>query len=388
MKAYKFRIYPTKLQDIEMRRQLWLAKELWNELLAHTKRMYREYGKFATRRTLQMMVKDTGLYSQTQQAIAHRIDDAVRRFLKLKKQGKKVGFPRFKNFDRMKSLHYPQNGFALGEKLSVTPFGEVAIVKHREVEGRIKTLTLKRESSGKWFAIFTAEEPAKEPRVNIGEKVGLDVGLKCFAQLSDGEKIANPRHFGEYEDQLAKAQRQLSKKKKGSNNRRKTKIKVAKIHEKIRNVRRDFLHKTSTTLVNKYSLIAMEKLEVQDMAKKENRLGKSINDVGWSELANMLSYKAGNAGSRVVFVNPKNTTKTCHRCGSVQDMPLSERTYCCLSCGMVENRDLNAARNILARATLGQSGSNASGDGIVMPSLSEEAHALGVGACHKALLQT
>jgi len=374
MRAYRFRIYPTKKQNTEMRRHLWLAKELWNDLLECSKQMYQDFGKFPTRNALQLMVKNSGLYSQTQQEIAHRLDEATKRFLRLKKQGKRAGFPRFKSYERMKSLHYPQSGFSLDQKLSVTPFGQIKIVQHRAIEDDIKTLTLKRESTGKWFAIFTVEGAHKEPVMNTGPEVGVDVGLKCFARLSDGGAISNPRHYHNYEKKLADVQRRLSEKKKGSNNRRKAKLAVARVHEKIQNTRTDFLHRTSTMLVNRYSLIALEKLDVQDMMG--DGLGKYIGDAGWTRFMNMLSYKAASAGSEVVFVDPADTTKTCNRCGHVQEMPLDIRTYNCPSCGIVEDRDLNAAKNILMRATVGRTGSNASGDGTIVPSLSEEAHTL------------
>ena len=366
MRAYKFRVYPTKFQDIEMRRHLWIAKELWNDLLEHTKTMYQNYGRFPTRNALQLMVKNAGLFSQTQQETAHRINDATKRFMKLKREGKKAGFPRFKSFDRMKSLYYPQAGFSLGDKLKVTPFGEIKMVQHRPMEGTIKTLTLKRESSGKWYAIFTVEEPPTIPRINTGPEVGMDVGLKCFARLSNDERISNPRHFNGYQDRLARAQRAVSKKKKGSRNRNKAKKTVAVIHEKIQNARNDFLHKTSTKLVGEYSMIALEKLDVQEMMS--DGLGKSIGDAGWARFATLLSYKAENAGSKIVFVDPAGTTKTCHRCGHVQDMPLEERIYNCPDCGLAMDRDLNAAKNILARATSGYDGSNAPGDGTDVPS--------------------
>jgi putative transposase len=357
-----------------MRRHLWIAKELWNDLLEHTKDMYRDYGMFPTRSTLQLMVKNAGLYSQTQQEIAHRIDDATKRFLKLRREGKKAGFPRFKSFDRLKSLNYPQNGFSLDKKLNVSPFGEIKLVQHRAIEGKIKTLYLKRETTGKWFAVFTVEEPQRTPKMNVGPEIGIDVGLKCFARLSDGNKISNPRCHSKREKRLAELQRRLSKRKKRGKNRERARMAVAIVHERIENARRDFLHKASTDLVNRHSLIALEELDVQDMASAG--LGKSIYDAAWSRFTNMLSSKAESAGCKVLFVNPENTTKTCHHCGHVQDMPLSERTYRCPECGLVEDRDLNAARNILARATLGHSGSNASGDGAVAPSLSEEAHTL------------
>jgi putative transposase len=378
MKSYKFRIYPTKTQDIQMRQHLWLAKELWNDLLAHSKFMLDCFDKVPSVDSLQIMAKGWGMFSQTQQEISHRIHISTMRFFKLRKKGIKVGFPRFKSFNRMKSLHYPQygTGFILDKKLNVNPFGSIKIKQHREIVGAIKTLALKREASGKWFAIFAVEEPKTTPKINNGPEVGIDVGLKCFAKISDENSISNPRHFRRYEDKLAKAQRRLSKKKKGSKNRNRAKKEVATIHEKISNTRSDFLHKTSTLLVNKYSFIGIEGLSVQKMAMKE--FGKSINDAGWATLGQFLNYKAANAGSLVVVVDPYNSTKTCHRCHHVQDMPLEERVYRCPECGLVMDRDLNSAKYIfeLAKATSGQGGSNASGDGPKGPSLNDEAHTL------------
>jgi len=373
MKAYRYRIYPGKAQEKQMQASLFLAKELWNGLLEHCKTFYHGFGKFPTRGALQIMVKDSGLHSQVSQEVAHRVERAIWRYVKLRKAGKKAGFPRFKSIDRMKSLHYPQyeNGFWLGEKLRVTPFGEIPIVKHREVKGTIKTLTLKKESSGKWFACFCVEETPVAKPSNGKPMVGMDLGLKTLAMLSDGSRISNPRHLQKHAERLANLQRQFSGKKKGSQNRKRMKRKVVLIYEKVKNARRDFLHKASHSLVNSYSLIALEDLASQEMA--EQHFGKSINDAAWGELASMLRYKAESAGCEVVFVNPTDTTRMCCKCGSKKDMPLEIRLYHCEACGNAMDRDLNAAHNILMRATAGTAGSKACGDGIAIPSLKQDA---------------
>jgi putative transposase len=359
MRAYKFRIYPSKKQEEEMRRHLWISKELWNEMLAFTKEIYNNYEKFPTKRTLGEMVKQSGLFSQVDQELVDRLIDALHRKIEMKKKGEKGGFPRFKSFDRMKSLHYPQyeTGFWLDKKLRVTPFGEISIKKHREIKGSIKTLTLKREPTGKWFAIFTVEEEKSLPKENKGEAVGIDLGLKTFATLSNGMRIKNPRHLKKWEERLAFISRGLSSKKKGSTSRKKAKLKVAKLHEKISNTRKDFLHTISTQLVNDYSFIASEKLASQEMA--EQHYGKQINDAGWSMFADMLAYKAEGAGCNVVFVDPKNTTQECSNCHQIVKKDLPERMHECPFCGLTMDRDINAARNILIRATGGHLGSNA-----------------------------
>ncbi|MBI4176834.1 MAG: IS200/IS605 family element transposase accessory protein TnpB [Candidatus Aenigmarchaeota archaeon] len=372
MRTYKFRIYPSKKQETQMKEHLWIEKNLWNTLLESNKKKYDETGKFLTKSEMQIMVKNSGLYSQVAQTLSHRLQRALWRMVKMRKQGKECGYPRFKNIDRIKSLNYPQSGFSLNKKLKVTPFGEINIKKHREIEGEVKTLTLKRESSGKWFATFCVGQERKEPRINNGEQIGIDLGLKTFATISNGEVIQNPRHLERHEENLAKLQRELSNKKKVSNNRKKAKLKVARLHEKVSNTRADFLHKTSTRIVNDYSFIALEKLASKEMSKQN--LGKSINDAGWNVFANMISYKAEEAGCKIVFVDPKNTTQGCSNCHEIVKKELSDRIHDCPFCGLVIDRDLNAAKNILIRATAGQAGSNACGDGATVPSGKQEAY--------------
>lgn len=362
MRAYKFRIYPTAKQERELHMHRYISKTLWNCLLEFSIDTYNRTGKFPTKSQLQSETKNKGMYSQSAQEVSHRLHKSLLNCFIQRKKGKKCGFPRFKNIDRAKSINYPQSGFSIASnKLKVTPFGKIKIIQHRKIDGTIKTLSLKREASGKWFAVFTSEIEQTDFKSNQKGQIGIDLGLKTFATLSDGTKINNPRHLAKWEKILARKQRQLSKKEKRSKNSYKARLAVAKIHEKIQNTRADFLHKESTKLVNSYSTIGLEKLQSQNMAEQE--YGKQINDAGWGRFANMLSYKAEEAGCRVVFVNPKNTTKRCHVCGNKKDMPLRERIYDCEKCGTVTDRDINAAQNILQRATtVGQTGSNAWGD--------------------------
>jgi putative transposase len=358
IRAWKFRIYPTGKQGKEIQTHLWLSKNIWNNLLEYSKNKYKETGKFPTKIELQSLVKDSGLYSQTAQGVSHRLYSALLRFFRMRRDGE--GFPRFKGIDRVKSLLYPQSGFSIDKKFKVTPFGEISIRKHREIKGKVKTLTIKRESSGKFYAIFTTNIKIT-PKENKGNWIGVDLGLINFATLSDGTVIKNPRHLKGYEKKLAWMQRYLSMKRKGSENRRKAKLKVARVHEKISSSRADFLHKLSRLLVTSYSLVALEDLSIRKMTTKGR--GKSINDAGWNEFANMLCFKAEEAGCRVVFVDPDGTTKECSSCGEVVEKELGERQHSCPSCGLSIDRDLNASINILNRATAGQAGSNARGVG-------------------------
>jgi len=393
IKTYKFRIYPSKKQEMQMKEHLKTEKDLWNELLDTNKKKYETEKRFLTKNEMRNIVKNKWLYSQTAQALSQRLENALWKMIKMKKQGKKCGFPRFKSIDRMKSLYYPQFGFKLDKKLSVTPFGEISIKQHREIKGKIKTLTLKRESSGKWFAVLCVVQERQENKESkdqestiIDEKqerheqykkqekhkdyeqenqVGIDLGLIRFATLSNGEIIENPKYYKKYGNRLAFLQRKLSKKKKGSKNREKAKHRLAVLHEKIANARLDFLHKTSNKLVNSYSLIALEKLNSKEMLKRIKgriHLGKHIIDAGWNKFTNMICYKAEEAGCRVIFVEAKNTTQECSNCHRIVEKQLSDRIHHCPFCGLMMDRDLNAALNILIRATQGHCGSNACRD--------------------------
>jgi len=372
---------------------LRISKDVWNSLLAASKEKYGKEGKFYSRTELQGMVKGTPLYSQTAQAVSHRLHAAIRHKIDMKMQHRKCGFPRFKSVGRMKSLYYPQSGFSLSEKLKVSPFGKITIVKHRQIDGKIRTLTLKRESTGKWFAIFCSEQGALPQKANRGPAVGIDVGLEKFAALSDGAIIKNPRHFKRREKKLIFYHKLLSKKKKGSRNRKKAKLKLARVYEKIKNCRKDFLHKTANSLISKYSMIAMEELSPQEMSCKG--YGKGINDAAWTTFAGILAYKAGSAGCRIVLVDPRNTSQICSGCGERVQKPLWERQHTCKNCGLSNDRDLNASINILKKAlqrevaaksaskaceaTAGIAGSNACGDGSMIPSLKQEIHTLTCG---------
>ena len=352
VRSYKFRLYPNRSQEKEMQTHLFLSKNLWNDGLEFAKQLYADYGRFPSRQAYQEMSKDSGLHSQAAQNVFIRLDLAIKTKIRRKKSGLKGGFPRFKSIDRVKSLHYPQSGFSLKEKkLKVSPFGDINVKKHREVEGSVKTLTLKREASGKWFAILTVEIEATPVQENDGSQVGIDLGLINFAVLSDGTTIRNPRHLKKHQDNIRAKQKSLSRTERYSINRGKAKRRLAVIHQRLKNIRGDFLHKLSHKLVHAHSLIALEDLASQEMA--ERRFGKSINDAGWSEFIGMLSYKAESAGSTVMLVDPENTTKGCSRCGFLTRKELSERQHDCPSCGLSMDRDLNAAINILSRATNG-----------------------------------
>jgi putative transposase len=254
---------------------------------------------------------------------------------------------RFRGADRYDSFTFPQSGFQIdGQgKLAASGIGHIKLVLHRPLRGKIKTLTLRRSATGKWYAAFSVVcEPERLP--HCPETVGIDVGLTTFATLSTGEEIANPRFFRTEEKALAKVQRKHSTLTKGTPQRRKHRKVLARVHERIAFRRDNFTHQASRNIVNHFGVICVEDLTVQRMMQN-HCLAKSIADASWSVFFDKLFSKAEEAGRTAIKVNPAYTSQECSRCHHRQSMPLSERIYHCPCCLLSLDRDLNAARNIL-----------------------------------------
>ena len=273
---------------------------------------------------------------------------ALKAFFRRVKAGEKPGYPRFRGRGWYDSFTYPQKGFKLESgKLYLSKIGDVKIKLHRPIEGKIKRLTVRRSATGKWFACFSVEiEDTPLPPWKDGSVVGIDVGLESFATLSNGEMISNPRFFREEEKELARVQRKLSKAPKGTLERRSALKVVQRVHERIANKRYEFAHQVSHNLVDRFGLIAFEDLNIKGMVHN-HCLAKSISDVAWRMLVTVTSYKAASAGSMVVLVDPRNTSKMCSRCGTLVEKSLSDRVHNCPQCGLSMDRDWNAAINIL-----------------------------------------
>ena len=353
LKALRYRIYPTKAQASQLAWTLETCRQVYNSLVNDRKFQYEVSGKAPSwieqKRSITAWKPShpelSDAHSQVLQDVSKRVDLAFQAFFRRVKDGETPGYPRIKG-DGYDSFTYPQSGFGFHQgKLRLCKIGDVAIRLHRPIDGAIKTCTVRRINS-KWFVCFTTEyEPELLPPSE--EQVGIDVGLTHFAALSDGSFIANPKFFRKDETALAKAQRKLSKQATGSRERRRARKVVSRIHERIRNRRHDFVHQTARRLVNRFGVIAVEKLNVKGMVKN-HCLAKSISDASWSMFRSVLTNKAESAGRLVVAVNPAYTSQMCSRCGNIQKKSLSVRTHKCLGCGLVLDRDTNAAINIKA----------------------------------------
>jgi len=356
LKAYKFRIYPTKSQKTGMERTLDLCRWTYNQTLAYRKNAYEQEGKsiskYETHNLLPTWKEEkpelNEVFSQTLQNVQERVDLGLKAFFRRVKAGEEPGYPRFRGRGWYDSFTYPQKGFKLDSgKLHLSKIGDIKIKLHRPIEGKIKRLTIRRAATGKWFACFSVEiEDLPKPPWKDGSIVGIDVGLTSFATLSNGEMIPNPRFIREEESELARVQRKFSKAARGSPERKAALKVVERVHERIANKRYEFAHQVSRNLVNRFGLIAFEDLSIKKMMQNHN-LAKSIGDVAWNMLVTLTTYKAESAGSMVVLVDPRNTSKMCSRCGILVEKTLADRVHNCSECGLSLDRDWNAAINIL-----------------------------------------
>ncbi len=353
---FRYRLYPSKPQTEILEEQLELCRQTHNFLLDYCKQQYKETGKTPSQYDMIKLLtslKHTRaefalVYSQVLQNIAKRIKDGYTNFFARRKAGLKAGLPRFKKYGRYKSITYPQFGFKIEDnKLVLSKIGALRIRQHREIQGQVRTLTVKRVPSGKWFACFSCIVEA-QPREKPFEDVGVDVGLNSYAVLSDGIRIENPRFYRRSEKRLAHLQRGVSRKERGGRNWVKAKTRVARLHEKIANRRTDFLHKDSRKIADKYKTVYFEDLKIGNMVRN-HCLAKSISDAGWGRFIRMIAYKEEESGGQLIKVDPRNTTQMCSRCGEHVKKTLSDRIHECPHCGLVMDRDHNAALNILAR---------------------------------------
>lgn len=291
--------------------------------------------------------RDVG--SQVLQEALERLDKAYAGFFRRIKNGNgKAGFPRFKGKDRYDSFTLKQCGWELdGKYLSIRNVGKFKLMLSRPLEGVIKTVTIRRNATGKWYVCFSCDNVPEKRLPESNKAVGIDVGIKSFLVDSEGNKVENPQYFRQSERLLRRRQRTLCRRVKGSHGRHKARILVAKSHEKVKNQRLAFLHKTANHYVKNYGILVFEDLNIKGMVRNHN-LAKSISDASWGKFFEMLNYKAEEAGRTVIKVPRfEPTSKTCSACGAInQELTLSDRQWVCKSCGVLHDRDINGAKNI------------------------------------------
>lgn len=359
VRAFKYRLYPSRAQEKNLYRVLNCARNLYNMALAERKYAYQIEQRKVTLADTEQLAKRyratfpyaQQMFSQTAQSVVKQVDTAFQAFFRRVKAGEKAGYPRFKGRNRFNSFEFKQYGSGAkidGRRLKLYGIGRVPVRWHRPIEGVIKTVRIVLKA-GKWYACFACEVPASEPLPATGQVVGIDVGISALITTSDGRKADNPNYYRAGQKRLRILQRRLARAKRGSKSRRKKLLAVQRQHEHVANQRRDFAHKLSTELVRGYDGIALEYLRVRNMVRNHH-LSKSILDSGWSMFRQFLTYKAASAGRVTAFVDPAYTSKTCSGCGAIfEHLTLSDRWVEC-DCGLSLDRDHNAALNILSRA--------------------------------------
>jgi putative transposase len=350
--TYKFRLVPTREQVECLEWTLARCRELYNAALQERRDPYRMAHKSLNYYDQAKQLPEAKavrpeyveMYSQVLQDVLQRVDRAFKAFFRRVKAGNTPGYPRYKGVGWYDSFTYPQLGWSLhNDRLTLSKIGTFKVRLHRIMQGKIKTVSIKKEGNH-WYVCFSVEAvDVALPRCN--KAVGIDLGLTHFATLSTGEKIDNPRHLRKSLHKLATRQQALSRCKRGSHRRTKIRKAVAAAHRRIGKQRADFLHKQSRHLVNEYGTIVFEKLQPKNMVRNHN-LALSISDAGWSQFVSYTTYKAGNAGRCVLTVSPAYTSQLCSGCGAIQRKELSERWHSC-PCGCELDRDHNAAINIL-----------------------------------------
>ncbi|MDP2908338.1 MAG: RNA-guided endonuclease TnpB family protein [Nanoarchaeota archaeon] len=384
-RTYKFRIFPSRSVARKLEKTVGACRFLYNSELEYEEQLFFSEGRFVSRDELNLLVPDwkslnsdlKEVHSQVLQNVSDRLVKSFEGFFRRIKSGEKAGFPRFKSKERYDSFTFPQSGFKLEKgRLRLSKIGMMGIKQHRKMEGKVKTLTIKKASTGKWFANFSVMKEIEVKQKKPDKCVGIDVGLESFYADSEGNKIDNPRWLRKSEGRLKLLQKQHSRKKKGSSNRRKSRLRIAKLHEKVVNQRNDFLHKQSRKLADSCSLIAVEKLSINKMVKNRY-LAKSISDASWRRFLQLLSYEVEETGGRIVEVDARGTSQRCI-CGNRVEKSLAVRTHKCKECGRVLDRDVMSAILIKASAlkelknTAGTAGINACEDVPLGTSMKQE----------------
>ncbi|MEI2581892.1 RNA-guided endonuclease InsQ/TnpB family protein [Scytonema sp. PRP1] len=365
-KAVQVRLYPTKEQQTQLAQAFGCSRWWWNYALNKSIESYKETGKGLGRSALNALLPAlkkaeetewlSECYSQVLQATTLNLTTAYKNFF-----DGRARFPRFKSKHGKQSIQYPQNVKVVDGNVKVP--GNIGIVKakiHRPIEGKIKTCTVVKTPSGKYFASILTELEGDNPTTTEGKIYGVDLGLKHFAVVTDGEKVSkydNPKHLAKHEKNLKRKQQKLARKQKGSNSRYKYRKVVAKVYERVSNSRQDFLHKLSYKLVSDSQAVIVENLHLLGMVsasrtlrERNHNLAKAISDCGWGTFTNFLAYKLERKGAKLVEIDRWfPSSKLCSNCFyQMGEMPLDVREWTCPHCSTHHDRDGNAAINIRA----------------------------------------
>ncbi|MEV1176663.1 RNA-guided endonuclease TnpB family protein [Nonomuraea sp. NPDC049784] len=376
--AYKCRAYPTPQQAAVLKRTFGCVRLVWNKTLAERHRTYHVEGRRTSyketdaaltewKRTEDLVFLSEVSSVPLQQTLRHQ-HTAFANFF-----AGRARYPRFKNRNSRQSAHYTRSAFRMRDgKLTlaktdsplafVWSFGDIDVTTLNPT-----MVVLSRDPDGRWYVTFAVDTDAPEPVEQAGREIGVDLGVKDFAVTSHGQRITNPKHLERKARNLARYQRRMARKQRDSNNRMKAKAKIARAHRKVRNARADFLHRVSTNLVRQADLIAIEDLNVAGMVKN-HCLAKAISDCGWGEFRRQLEYKCERYGRHLVVVDRwYPSSKTCSNCGHLlAELSLSTRAWTCPACRTRHDRDINAAKNILAagRAVARDNPGDACGAGV------------------------
>jgi putative transposase len=352
LKVVKIRLYPNSQQQEALSQSFGNCRWLWNYCLNLMNQTYQDTGKglsgYEVKKKIPQLKSEHEwlklTYSQCLQQVCLNLGVAFNNFFE-----RRAKYPRFKSKHGKQSIHYPQNVKRIGNCLRLPIIGDIKAIFHREIEGIIKTVTVSKNKSEQYYAAILFEDGKEKPeQSNESKAIGIDLGLTYFAITSDGSKFNNPSWISKHEQNLKIKQQQLSRKQKGSNNRNKSRKKVAKVHLRVANCRSDFHHKLSRRIVNENQVIVVENLAVVNMVKN-HKLAKAISQVGWGQFCTMLKYKAEQEGKVYQEVDRFfSSSKTCNVClNQVDNLPLEIRFWDCNSCNTKNiDRDVNAAKNI------------------------------------------
>ena len=357
-RCFQYRIYPTKNQEKRLLKLLSLACWLYNAAIEERRTTWKKHRKSVSYYEQAIQLRDIRssipemklLNFSASQQVLRRVEKSYQGFFSRRRNGLKAGLPRFKSLNRFRTIEFTfGDGASLKEdRLYIQNVGCIKVRWHREIprESIIKRVSVTRKVD-KWYVTFSLEFQDRPVSSNRKPPIGIDLGVASIIATSKGELIESPRWFKHSEERLVTLQRILSKKQRGSKRYRRLRWKIARLHQHIANQRRDFWHKVTTQLVNRYGLIVVEDLNIDSLSRSQ--VAKGIHDCGWGMGIQMLDYKASSAGSQVIKVPARNTSQECSVCGNLVKKSLSVRVHNCPHCGFSCNRDINAAKVILQR---------------------------------------